>query len=116
MNDFIQMWADYQKALNKLKYYNRADTVNMSENEMNSFRHLAGPAILTQSHKPRNIKMLGYSKELKDLLQGRGLEDAIHDLKNNSIGISLGKKYHEVNEKSLMDYVYKNYIEKLRYK
>ena len=32
----------YDNILDDIKRYNRADTVNMSEEEMNRFRHIAG--------------------------------------------------------------------------
>lgn len=103
----------YNEVLNDIKNYNRADTVNMSENEMNRFRHIAGPAYLTSQYYPEHIiRHLGYMKEIKDLFQGRGLADTIQDLGNNERGINIGKANRNLknNQKSLFDYIFETEI------
>lgn len=101
----------YDNILDDIKKYNRADTVNMTEQEMNQFRHIAGPAILTSNYYPAGLtRTLGYIKETKDLFQGRGIEDTKHDLKNNEIGINIGLKFHNNSNKALYDYVFNNHI------
>ena len=93
----------YDTTLDDIKRYNRADTVNMSEEEMNRFRHIAGPAILTSNYYPAGLtRTLGYIKETKDLFQGRGIEDIKYDLKNNEIGINIGLKFPNNSNKALM--------------
>lgn len=107
----------YDTTLDDIKKYNRADTVNMSEQEMNQFRHIAGPAVLRSNYYPTGLtRFLGWGKEIKDLFQGRGLEDTKYDLKNNEIGISIGSKYPNTNNKVLYDYIFKNHIEPKRKK
>ena len=107
----------YDNTLDDIKKYNRADTVNMSEQEMNQFRHIAGPAVLRSNYYPAGFtRFLGWSKEIKDLIQGRGFEDTKYDLRNNEIGISIGSKYPNTNNKVLYDYIFKNHIEPQRKK
>lgn len=107
----------YDTTLDDIKRYNRADTVNMSEEEMNRFRHIAGPAILTSNYYPAGLtRTLGYIKETKDLFQGRGIEDIKYDLKNNEIGINIGLKFPNNSNKALYDYVFNNHIAPLRQK
>lgn len=101
----------YDETLNDIKKYNRADTVNMTEEEMNQFRHIAGPAILTSNYYPAGLtRVLGWTKEIKDLFQGRGIEDTRRDLSNNEIGISIGLKFPNNTNKSLYDYIFNNHI------
>ena len=107
----------YDNILDDIKKYNRADTVNMTEEEMNQFRHIAGPAVLTSNYYPAGFtETLGYLKEVKDLLMGRGLQDTKYDLKNNKIGISIGLKFPNNSNKALYDYIFKNHIEPKRMK
>ena len=109
--DLVLAWSRYKDVDNDIKNYNRADTVNMSENEMNKFRHIAGPAILTSElYSPFMTKTLGKFKEAKDILMGRGLSDTINDLYNNDVGIELGAKSEGINRKTLYDYIFNPHI------
>lgn len=101
----------YDTTLDDIKKYNRADTVNMTEQEMNQFRHIAGPAILTSNYYPAGLtRFFGYLKETKDMIQGKGLEDTKYDLKNNELGISIGLKFPNNSNKTLYDYIFNNHI------
>jgi len=111
----LDFMGTYNNVLNDIKKYNRADTANMSEQEMNTFRHIAGPAVMTSNYYPTILtRFFGYGKELKDLTQGRGLADTLYDLKNNEIGIGIGKQFPNNSNKTLYDYVFKNHIEPKR--
>lgn len=120
-NDFLRNLNPinkYNEILGDIKNYNRADTVNMSENEMNKFRHIAGPAYLTSQYYPKPlVRSLGYMKEIKDLFQGRGLSDTLQDLKNNETGIVIGEANRNIqggNQKTLFDYIFHNHIKSNR--
>ena len=114
LKDLLMSYPNYKKTLENIKNYNRADTVNMSEDEMNKFRHITGPAWLSNIYTPNVVTVLGNLKESKDLLQGRGLADMLFDYGNNQIGIDIGNKYRGVNQKSLFDYIFKTQIEPYR--
>ncbi len=107
----------YDNILDDIKKYNRADTVNMTEQEMNQFRHIAGPAVLTSNYYSKGFtNFLGGIKEIKDIFQGRGIKDTKQDLKNNEIGINIGLKFPNNSNKALYDYVFNNHIAPLRQK
>lgn len=115
--EWLNMYKNYENVLDDIKKYNRADTVNMSEDEMNKFRHIAGPAYLSSRYYPEWITTgLGYGKEIKDLFQNRGFPDTNFDLGNNQIGINVGLANRNVKgtQKDLFDYVFKTYIEPYR--
>lgn len=117
--DYLNMYGTYNKTLDDLKKYNRADTVNMSEQEMNKFRHIAGPAYLTSRYYPGWLtNTLGYGKEVKDVLMGRGIEDTLYDLGNNQKGIIIGQANRNVkgDKKSLFDYIFETEIKPYREK
>lgn len=115
MDNKLNILSIYDRLLDDIKSYNKADTVNMSENEMNKFRHIAAPAVLTsQYYSPSLVRTLGYGKEVKDLFQGRGLDDTKYDLKNNELGISIGLKYPNNNQNTLFDYIFENEIKPYR--
>lgn len=109
---------NYNNVLKDIEKYNRADTVNMNEQEMNKFRHIAGPAYLTGVYyDPWQTKLLGWGKEAKDLFfQSRGLEDTKFDLGNNQIGINIGLGAKDLNwsQKDLFDFIFKTQIEPYR--
>ncbi len=47
--------------------YNRADTVNMTPDEMNKFRHIAASAyFVSQGYPEYEVELLGHLKEIKD--------------------------------------------------
>ncbi len=108
----------YDGVLEDIKKYNRADTTNMSELELNKFRHIAGPAYLTSKYyHPTLVNALGLGKEAKDLIfQGRGLEDTIYDFKNNQKGIEIGLANRNINrtQKNLFDYIFETEIKPYR--
>lgn len=113
-SEYINPFRAYDNVLNDIKNYNRADTVNMNELEMNKFRHLAGPAFLTSAfYPPKLVRALGKGKEFKDKnLQNRGLEDTLFDLKNNEKGIIIGlaNKNIKGNQKNLFDFIFETEI------
>lgn len=103
--------GNYNNVLDDIKKYNRADTVNMSEQEMNKFRHIAGPAVFTSNNYPAGLtRFLGYGKEVKDLFQGRTLADTLFDLTNNETGIAIGKEFKGKPNKTLYDYIFETEI------
>ena len=108
----------YDEVLEDIKKYNRADTTNMSELEMNKFRHIAGPAYLTSEYyNPALVNTLGIGKEAKDLfIQRRGLEDTIYDLQNNQKGINIGLDNRNIkrNQRKLFDYIFETEIKPYR--
>lgn len=109
----LMMGKNYDKVLEDIKKYNRKDTVNMSELEMNKFRHIAGPAYLTSKYySPGITNALGIGKEAKDLLKKRGLEDTLYDYGNNQIGIEIGLGDRQVKgtQKDLFDHIFRTHI------
>lgn len=62
MDDRNKLFGKYKDTLNDIKKYNRADTVNMTENEMNKFRHIAGPAWLSNLYTPAVVTALGLNR------------------------------------------------------
>ena len=105
----------YDNLLDDIKKYNRADTVNMTENEMNKFRHIAGTAFMTSNYYPSAfIRLLGVGKEIKDLFQGRGFKDTFFDLGNNEKGLSIGNKFKGNSRNGLFDHIFKTEIEPYR--
>ena len=114
---FEKEMSAYDSILSDIKNYNRADTVNMSELEMNKFRHIAGPAYLTQKlYSPEKVNTLGFLKEAKDFLQGRGWNDGKYDFNNNQKGIEIGKAFKNTNisQKALFDYIFRTEIQPYR--
>ena len=100
--------------LPSLEDYNRADTVNMNEQEMNTFRHLAGSKqSLNDLGLPRGLGALLY-KEVKDLKGGAGLQDTMYDIKNNARALKLYFNNPSLDGEKLNDYVFNNYIEPKR--
>lgn len=115
----LAMIKNYNNVLDDIKKYNRADTVNMSEEEMNKFRHIAGPAYLTSKYyAPEFTNILGMGKEALDFVRGRGLEDIKQDYANNQIGIEIGLANRNINgtQKDLFNYIFKEHIEPYRNK
>lgn len=103
----------YHKTLADIEKFNRADTVNMNEAEMNKFRHIAGPAYMTSEYYPDYLtRFFGIGKEAKDLKQGRGLKDTIEDLKNNEKGLIIGDANKDVigSQKDLFNYIFETEI------
>lgn len=102
-----QVLQRYDNVLNDITKYNRADTVNMNEKEMNKFRHIAGPAFMTSEYYPSAlVRFLGVGKEIKDIIQGRGLKDTYIDLKNNEKGLNIGNEYKGQPQKTIFNYIF----------
>lgn len=102
--------------LPSLTNYNRADTVNMSEQEMNQFRHIAGTK---QALSDLNWgKGLFYSlgKEVKDTFMGYKPEDTIFDLKNDLRAYKLHLQQPQLRDTELYNYVFDKYIKPKRTK
>lgn len=99
--------------LPELEAYNRADTVNMSDEEMNKFRHIAGPK--------QTINDLGFmrglgftlGKEIDDYRK-EGLKDTKFDIKNDLRAIKLHFAYPKLEGYQLYDHVFNNYIKPYR--
>ena len=114
---FEKEMSAYDSILSDIKNYNRADTVNMSELEMNKFRHIAGPAYMVNKYYTKGkVNILGAIKEGKDLLQGRGWSDTKYDWSNNQKGIDIGLKTRGLNisQKDLFDYIFQTEIKPYR--
>ena len=108
-----QMYYDFS-LIPSLEDYNRADTVNMNEDEMNTFRHLAGSKqSLNDLGLPRGLGALLY-KEVKDLKGGAGLQDTMYDLKNDARALKMYFKNPSLDGEQLNDYVFNNYIKPKR--
>lgn len=73
-----QTWIDQQ-------YYNRYD----------KFKHCGVSCYLTFKCRPGQVRLVGYFKELKDLLGPGNAE--IADIKANSYGIKIAKKKYAVS-------------------
>ena len=104
----------YTSLLPSIEEYNRADTVNMTPNEMNKFRHITGTAQAINDIGIPRTTIYGIAKEAKDLLQHQGIQDTIFDIKNNIEGYKIHSKHPELNETKLNDYVFSNYIKPYR--
>jgi hypothetical protein len=108
-----QMYYDFS-LIPSLEDYNRADTVNMNEDEMNTFRHLAGSKqSLNDLGLPRGLGALLY-KEVKDLKGGAGLQDTIYDLKNDARALKMYFNNPSLEGEQLNDFVFNNYIKPKR--
>ena len=108
-----QMYYDFS-IIPSLEDYNRADTVNMNEDEMNTFRHLAGSKqSLNDLGLPRGLGALLY-KEVKDLKGGAGLQDTIYDLKNDARALKMYFNNPSLEGEQLNDFVFNNYIKPKR--
>lgn len=108
-----QFYYDYS-LIPSLEDYNRADTVNMNENEMNAFRHLAGSKqALNDLGLLRGVGALLY-KEMKDIARGSGLQDTLYDSKNNAKALKMYIKNPQLGDDELKDYVFNNYIKNRR--
>lgn len=108
-----QVYYDFS-LIPSLEDYNRADTVNMNENEMNTFRHLAGSKqSLNDLGLPRGLGALLY-KEVKDLKGGAGLQDTIYDLKNDARALKMYFNNPSLEGEQLNDFVFNSYIKPKR--
>ncbi len=102
--------------LPSLANYNRADTVNMNEQEMNQFRHIAGTKqALCDLNWGRGL-FYSLGKEVKDTFMGYSLEDTLFDLKNDLRAYKLHLQQPGLRDKTLYDFVFNKYIEPKRKK
>ena len=92
--------------------FNRADTDNMSNNEMNKFRHIAGTK---QAINDTGIRGLMYSlgNEFYDITRD-GWSDTKEDLKNDFRALKLHIKEPQLDSTELYNYVFQNYIKPYR--
>ena len=105
----------YYNLAPELEKFNRIDTVNMSNEEMNKFRHVAGSKqAINDMGLYGGIKtMIG--KEVKDLITpGNSKKDMLEDLKNDARAIKLHFKHPTLDGDGLYNYVFKNHIEPYR--
>lgn len=99
--------------LPELSDYNRADTVNMTDEEMNKFRHIAGTKqAISVLGIPRGM---GYAlgKELYDF-KNDGWKDTKADLMNNFRALKLHIKNPSLEGEQLYNYTFNNYIKPQR--
>ncbi|MCM1003566.1 MAG: hypothetical protein NC408_04420 [Candidatus Gastranaerophilales bacterium] len=95
--------------LPELEDFNRADTVNMSDEEMNKFRHVAGTKqVMNDLGVPRGF---GYAlgKEIYDF-KNDGWNDTKNDLKNDFRALKLHLKNPGLKDSQLYNHVFTNYI------
>lgn len=77
--------------------------------QKNTLRHAGASAVFAQTNPTNFVRALGQFKEDADRLDNKPAEDSFTDLINNERGIELGKKFPDVNHKSLFDYIMKYY-------
>ena len=77
----------YNSIVQEIEKYNRKDTVNMTPDEMNRFRHIAASAYYVSSgYEEIIIEVLGHIKEINDYIKKGGWTDSDFDKINNAIG------------------------------
>ena len=92
-----------------LQDYNRADTVNMSDEEMNKFRHIAGTKQALNDLGPVRGSLFAIGKEIDDFRRD-GWKDTKYDFSNNAEALKLYIKQPNLEGYQLYDYVFDNYI------
>ena len=92
-----------------LESYNKADTVNMTEEEMNKSRHIAGSAQAMQDLAFIDAIKAIFGKEILDISQD-GLDDTLYDLKNDLKALKLYFEHHNLTDEELYNYVFTKYI------
>lgn len=93
-----------------LESYNRADTVNMNDEEMNIFRHTAGSKqALNGLGLPRGIAAFLY-KGYQDFKRDKNWEDAKQDFKNDMRAVGTFIKNPSLSGDKLYDYTFQKYI------
>ncbi len=91
----------------EIQRYNRADTVNMTLDEMNRFRHIAASAYYVSRGYPESgIWFLGHAKEFYDIIRDIDWNDRNFDIKNNETGRRIGQKFKYQNLKYIFDYIF----------
>ena len=90
----------YNSIVQEIEKYNRKDTVNMTPDEMNRFRHIAASALYVQKgYEEIIVNCLGQLKEIVDICKKLSFTDSSFDLKNNQIGRKIGKQFRYKNKK-----------------
>lgn len=101
----------YNSIVQEIEKYNRKDTVNMTPDEMNRFRHVAASAYYVSSgYEEIIIEVLGHIKEINDYIKKGGWTDSDFDKINNAIGRKIGKQFRYKNKKEMFDYIFKTEI------
>lgn len=101
----------YNSIVQEIEKYNRKDTVNMTTDEMNRFRHIAASAYYVSSgYEEIIIEVLGHIKEINDYIKKGGWTDSDFDKINNAIGRKIGKQFRYKNKKEMFDYIFKTEI------
>ena len=101
----------YYSIVQEIEKYNRKDTVNMTPDEMNRFRHIAASALYVQKgYEEIIVNCLGQLKEIVDICKKLSFTDSSFDLKNNQIGRKIGKQFRYKNKKEMFDYIFKTEI------
>lgn len=101
----------YNSIVQEIEKYNRKDTVNMTPDEMNRFRHIAASAYYVSSgYEEIIIEVLGHIKEINDYIKKGGWTDSDFDKINNAIGRKIGKQFRYKNKKEMFDYIFKTEI------
>lgn len=102
--------------LPSLANYNRADTVNMNEQEMNQFRHIAGTKQALNDLGSFLGTFYSLGKEVKDTFMGYKPEDTLFDLKNDLRAYKLHLQQPQLRDTELYNYVFDKYIKPKRTK
>lgn len=101
----------YNSIVQEIEKYNRKDTVNMTPDEINRFRHIAASAYYVSSgYEEIIIEVLGHIKEINDYIKKGGWTDSDFDKINNAIGRKIGKQFRYKNKKEMFDYIFKTEI------
>lgn len=101
----------YNSIVQEIEKYNWKDTVNMTPDEMNRFRHIAASAYYVSSgYEEIIIEVLGHIKEINDYIKKGGWTDSDFDKINNAIGRKIGKQFRYKNKKEMFDYIFKTEI------
>lgn len=122
LREIVKAFSEFKNIENEIVRYNRADTVNMSPNEMNKFRHIAASAYyVSKGYSEETIEFLGSLKEFYDLCKQfianygqMNYADRNFDLNNNKRGREIGRKFRYKNKRELFDYIFKTEIEPKR--
>jgi hypothetical protein len=73
----------------------------LTNQNKSDIRHPFASAVLTQKYPEQLVRELGQYKEDVDILKNKPLWDTEEDLKNNELGIELGKKYPNMSPNNL---------------
>lgn len=81
-------------------FYNKLP-FELTNQQKSDIRHPFAAAVLTQKYPEQLVRGLGQYKEDVDIINGKPLWDTEEDLKNNELGIELGKKYPNMSPNNL---------------